>query len=62
MTATRACDIVEGVIEAESEEEVLEAWQFLIDTGLVWIMHGQFGRTALDLIEAGLVARQPERT
>jgi hypothetical protein len=47
--------IVEGVEPVESEETHLAAWQHLVDTGLVWLMHGWFGRTAVALIEAGQI-------
>ena len=48
-----AIGIAEGFIEAESEEQVIEAWQHLIDTGLAWSLQGWFGRTATYLIEQG---------
>jgi len=53
MNAYLACGLAEGFEEPESEEQVIEAWQFLIDTGLAWQLQGRFGRTAMDLIEAG---------
>ena len=31
-----ATGIAEGWIDAESEDQVIEAWQRLIDTGLAW--------------------------
>ena len=49
-----AVGIAEGFIEAESEEQVIEAWQFLIDSGLAWQLQGFFGRTASQLIEQGV--------
>lgn len=49
-----ATGIAEGFIEAESEEQVVEAWQHLIDTGLAWQLQGWFGRTAHALIEQGI--------
>ena len=45
-TATMIC---EGVFEAE-EDEVIQAWQHLINTGMAWQLQGWFGRTAVDLI------------
>ena len=54
MTDYQAIGIAEGFEEAESEEQVIEAWQQLIDTGLAWRLQGWFGRTAVKLIEAGV--------
>jgi len=47
--------IAEGVEEAESEEQYLEAWQHLHDTGLAYQLQGFFGRTAQHLIREGLI-------
>ena len=35
------------------EEECLDFFQGLIDTGLVWRLQGSYGRTAASLINAG---------
>jgi hypothetical protein len=51
-----AVGIAEGFIEAESEDQVIEAWQFLVDSGLAWQLQGFFGRTATDLIERGILS------
>ena len=45
--------IAEGVEEVDTQEEYLEAWQLLIDTGTCWQLQGWFGRTASALIEQG---------
>ncbi|MDO8547838.1 MAG: hypothetical protein Q7R68_10830 [Nitrospirales bacterium] len=51
-----AVSIAEGFCGGEnaSREEQIEAWQYLIDTGLAWSLQGWFGRTASALIEQGL--------
>jgi hypothetical protein len=36
-------DIDDGVY---SEEEYLEAWQLLVDTGMAWTLQGSYGRSA----------------
>ena len=46
--------LAEGVEEASSQEELINAWQHLIDTGLAWSLQGWFGRTATDLISEGI--------
>lgn len=51
--ATMMAEGAEGY-EAETEEQWLEAFQLLIDTGLCWTLQGWFGRTARDLIDQGL--------
>ena len=50
-----ATGLAEGFIEAESEEQIVEAWQHLVDTGLAWSLQGWFGRTAISLIEQGII-------
>ena len=54
MTDYLATGIAEGFEQAESEEQVIEAWQYLIDTGLAWRLQGWFGRTAKGLIDSGV--------
>lgn len=50
-----AIGIAEGFIEADTQEEVIAAWQHLVDTGLAWQLQGWFGRTAARLIEDGYI-------
>lgn len=38
-----------------TEDETVELFQELVDSGLVWDLQGSYGRTAKALIEAGLV-------
>ena len=50
----------EGFCEGEgaTEQEQLEAWAYLIKTGLCWSLQGWFGRTASALIEHGLITKE----
>ena len=54
MTPSDAIGIAEGFIECDNEQQLNEAWQLLIDTGLCWELQGWFGRNAARLIESGI--------
>lgn len=54
-----ALDLVEGLAEAKSEAEIVGAWQFLIDSGIIWQVQGRLGRYARHLIEHG-ICRPPK--
>lgn len=52
MTVVEAIDIIEGKNEEPaSEEQTVDAWQYLINTGVCWELQGFYGRTAARLIE-----------
>lgn len=55
MDVYTAVGIADGFIESDSEDQMIEAWQFLVDTGICWQLQGYFGRMASDMIEAGLL-------
>jgi hypothetical protein len=40
--------------EIETEEELVEGFQAMIDDGTVWQLQGSYGRTAHALLAAGL--------
>lgn len=50
-----AMGIAEGFIEAQNENQVIEAWQHLVDTGIVWSLQGWYGRNAKRLIDNGVI-------
>tara|TARA_Y100000114_G_scaffold56199_1_gene51436 strand:- start:97 stop:288 length:192 start_codon:yes stop_codon:yes gene_type:complete len=58
MNSYTAVGIAEGFIEPTDEDQVLQAWQYLVDTGLAWRLQGSFGRIATDLIERGLINKK----
>ena len=55
-------DLTDKIIAFEdgelTEEEVIELFQGLVDTGLAWQLQGFYGRTAKQLIDAGLVVKK----
>ena len=55
MNDYEAVGLAEGFIEAESQEQVMEAWQYLHDTGLAYKLQGWFGGTAQDLLKSGYI-------
>jgi hypothetical protein len=55
MDSYQAVGLAEGFIEADSEEQVLEAWQYLHDTRLGYGLQGFFGRTLRNLLNEGLI-------
>ena len=54
MDTFHATMVCEGVEPETYEDEIIDCWQHLIDTGLAWQLQGAFGRQAMALIEAGI--------
>lgn len=54
MNSIRAINIIEGTDgEDHSAELHREAWQYLLDTGIVWSLQGNYARKAYEFIQAG---------
>ena len=51
-----AVGLAEGFIEAESEEQVIQAWQYLHDTKLGYQLQGFFGRTLNQQLNEGIIS------
>jgi len=62
MNTFEAIDIIEGEVEDVEREDVIAAYQHLIDTEIVWSLQGSYGRAARDLVICGecLLPQQPE--
>ena len=61
LDAYTAVSIAEGWggNEDATEEEQLEAWQYLHNTGLAYELQGWFGRMARALLAEGLIMNSP---
>jgi len=54
MSSMLALAIVEGISpENITEDDMIEAYQTLIDSGEAWTLPGRIGRAAMDLIDNG---------
>ena len=50
-----ACACIEGFDGLDhDEDDIIEAFQFLIDCGVAWTLQGFYDRTASRLIESGV--------
>lgn len=52
-------DVVGAIMDYEvgelNDENTLTLFQHLVDSGLAWTLQGSYGRTAQDLLKAGLI-------
>lgn len=55
MNPYTAVGIAEGFVRPDSDDQFLEAWQYLHDSGLAYSLQGFFARRVTELIDAGLI-------
>ena len=52
-------DVMSGILDYEmgilEEEDTITLFQHLVDTGMAWQLQGHYGRTAQQMIEAGVI-------
>ena len=51
--------IAEGAMEPTPTMSYVQAWQHLVDTGMVWQLQGWFGRAAARMISQGTIDPAP---
>lgn len=61
MNTFQAVTIIEDTPDV-TEEQYIEAFQSLIDSGVAWQLQGWYGRTARSLIDAGYCTTRNLRT
>ena len=64
MKAPADFPLVDRIISYETgeatEQEAIELFQHLVDTGYAWKLQGSYGRQAAALIEAGIITAPSE--
>lgn len=55
MDILTAIELIEDMDGTVAECYIIEAWQYLVDTGYAWTLQGSYGRHATRLIEAGII-------
>lgn len=56
MNTYKAVSIAEGFEPAQSEDQVIEAWQYIYDNKIYLNLQGWFGRTIEQLLDAGVIS------
>jgi hypothetical protein len=55
MNNYEAIGITLGFMQVDTHKQELEAWQTLVDTGLVWQLSSKYIKTAKRLIKGGFI-------
>jgi hypothetical protein len=56
-----AVGIAEGFNDTDDQDQIIAAWQHLVDTGLAWSLQGFFGRTARNLIDQEIIVDKRDK-
>ena len=65
LTILEAIERIESDIDPNEDEDelahdrLLEAWQYLLDTGVVWNLQGSYQRHVIYLLECGYLDSPP---
>lgn len=55
-------NLIGSIIDYESglmdDDEIVAFFQEILESGLCWTLQGHYGRTAMALMEAGLIGRR----
>ena len=55
MDIFKAIQLAEGVIESDNADDYKEAWQLLVDTGVIYDLGDEYIKNAKYLIKEGLI-------
>lgn len=62
MIAEKQADIMDAIMAYEAgvldQDAIVALFQYLVDTGMAWTLQGSYGRTAMDMLKAGIIQRK----
>ena len=55
MDALTAIELIEDTDGTVAECYIIEAWQYLVDSGVIHSLQGSYQRQAIQLVKAGII-------